>query len=167
MVRQQPHRGRAGADIWLHEGFACYAEWIWSEDAGGPTADALARQHHARLAGLPQDLVVGDPGPVDMFDDRVYKRGALTLHAVRLELGDDAFFALLRRWATDHQHGTVTTDGFVELVEQSAGGRSPGSSTAGSGRRPLPSLTSGAGLSGACATVTRSARRVTTATVAA
>ena len=22
-------------DIWLHEGFACYAEWIWSEEAGG------------------------------------------------------------------------------------------------------------------------------------
>ena len=27
-------------DIWLHEGFACYAEWIWSEEAGVmPVAD--------------------------------------------------------------------------------------------------------------------------------
>ena len=108
-------------DIWLHEGFACYAEWIWSEDSGGPTADVLAREHHARLAGLPQDLVLGDPGPVDMFDDRVYKRGALTLHALRHEMGDGPFFALLRRWARDHQHGTVTTEGFVELAEREAG----------------------------------------------
>jgi aminopeptidase N len=107
-------------DIWLHEGFACYAEWIWSEDSGGPTADELARQHHARLASLPQDLVLSDPGPLDMFDDRVYKRGALTLHALRLELGDDPFFSLLRRWARDHQHGTVTTESFVELAERAA-----------------------------------------------
>ena len=21
-------------DIWLHEGFACYAEWLWSEESG-------------------------------------------------------------------------------------------------------------------------------------
>jgi aminopeptidase N len=108
-------------DIWLHEGFACYAEWIWSEDSGGPAADVLARQHHARLASLSQDLVLGDPGPVDMFDDRVYKRGALTLHALRHALGDDPFFALLRRWARDHQHATVTTPAFVELAEQVAG----------------------------------------------
>ena len=30
-----------------------------------------------------------------MFDDRVYKRGALTLHALRLMIGDVAFFGLL------------------------------------------------------------------------
>ena len=24
-------------DIWLHEGFACYSEWLWSEESGGPT----------------------------------------------------------------------------------------------------------------------------------
>ena len=29
-----------------------------------------------------QDLVIGDPGPEHMFDDRVYKRGALALHAL-------------------------------------------------------------------------------------
>ncbi len=38
------------ADIWLNEGFACYAEWLWSSSLGGPTADALASQHRTRLA---------------------------------------------------------------------------------------------------------------------
>ena len=38
-------------DIWLNEGFACYAEWIWSEASGGPSAHAKALAHHARLAG--------------------------------------------------------------------------------------------------------------------
>ncbi len=69
------------ADIWLNEGFACYAEWLWSQASGGPTADTLASQQRTRLAGLAQDFVLADPGPETMFDDRVYKRGALTLHA--------------------------------------------------------------------------------------
>lgn len=67
----------------LHEGFACYAEWLWSENSGGPSADDLARDFHRKLAAAPQDLLLADPGPADMFDDRVYKRGALTLHALR------------------------------------------------------------------------------------
>jgi aminopeptidase N len=99
-------------DIWLHEGFACYAEWLWSEESGGPTADRLAHQHWARLSHLPQDLAIGDPGPELMFDDRVYKRGALTLHALRTIIGDDPFFELLSSWATENRYGNVTTEGF-------------------------------------------------------
>ena len=79
-------------DIWLHEGFACYSEWLWSERSGRQPADGHARQHWSRLDGLPQDLVLADPGPALMFDDRVYKRGALLLHALRLTIGDEVFF---------------------------------------------------------------------------
>jgi aminopeptidase N len=103
-------------DIWLNEGFACYAEWIWSEASGGATADHLARWHHSRLRGLPQDLLLTDPGPDRMFDDLVYKRGALTLHALRVTIGDAAFFELLRAWAGRHRHALVTTDDFRSLV---------------------------------------------------
>ena len=104
---------QAWRHIWLNEGFACYAEWLWSEQSGGPSADRHATRHWQRLAGLPQDLVIADPGPKRMFDDRLYKRGALTLHALRETLGETAFFELLREWATRHRHGTVTTDTFV------------------------------------------------------
>jgi aminopeptidase len=103
-------------DIWLHEGFACYAEWLWSEHAGRRTADDLARDHHGRLRLLPADLVLTDPGPVDLFDDRVYKRGALTLHALRLRLGDGPFFDLLRRWTAAGRHGLVSTAGFEAMA---------------------------------------------------
>lgn len=109
------------ADIWLHEGFACYSEWLWSEEAGLETAHQRAHAHHTRLARLPQDLRLHDPGPRDMFDDRVYKRGALTLHALRTLLGDDAFFGLLRRWISEHRYATVTTSDFVALAEDVAG----------------------------------------------
>ena len=56
-----------------------------------------------------------------MFDDRVYKRGALLLHALRVELGDADFFDLLRRWAHRFAHGSVTTPMFVEVAEEVSG----------------------------------------------
>ncbi|MBF6214618.1 M1 family metallopeptidase [Nocardia puris] len=107
---------RQWRDIWLHEGFACYAEWIWSEASGGPTADQLARAARHNLTRQPQDIVVGDPGATRMFDDRVYKRGALTLHALRLELGDKTFFTLIREWVHRYRHASVTTEEFTDLA---------------------------------------------------
>ena len=109
------------SQIWLHEGFACYCEWLWSQEVGHRDTDDWARHHHERLADLPQDIVVGDPGPEDMFDDRVYKRGALTLHALRLRIGDDAFFTLLRRWCTENAHSTVSTADFIALATEVSG----------------------------------------------
>ena len=107
---------RRWRDIWLHEGFASYAEWLWSEHSGGPGADELARYYQERLREAPQDLLLADPGPRDMFDDRVYKRGALTLHALRRRLGDEKFFALLIDWTTRYRHGSVITEDFTSLA---------------------------------------------------
>jgi aminopeptidase N len=107
---------RQWRDIWLHEGFASYAEWLWSEHSGGRTADDLARYYHGKLREAPQDLLLADPGPRDMFDDRVYKRGALTLHALRRQLGDEKFFALLKDWTTRYRHACVVTDDFTGLA---------------------------------------------------
>ncbi|MGD9622413.1 MAG: M1 family metallopeptidase [Mycolicibacterium sp.] len=104
--------------IWLHEGFACYAEWLWSEHCGQSTAAELADQYHHRLTSSAQNLVLADPGPRDMFDDRVYKRGALTLHALRNEIGDTAFFALLKDWTNRYRHSNVVTDDFTGLAAQ-------------------------------------------------
>jgi aminopeptidase N len=101
------------ADIWLHEGFACYAEWIWSEEAGVmPVADRAAAAWR-KLASGSQDIIVGDPGPELMFDDRVYKRGALALHALRVRCGDLAFFAMLHDWTDANRHGSVSTSAFI------------------------------------------------------
>ncbi|MDQ0098684.1 M1 family metallopeptidase [Arthrobacter bambusae] len=103
-------------DIWLHEGFACYAEWIWSEEAGVMSLANRARAAWRRLDAGAQDLVIGDPGLELMFDDRVYKRGALALHAVRLACGDAAFFGLLRHWTEAKRHSSVSTKDFIDAA---------------------------------------------------
>ena len=100
--------------IWLNEGFACYAEWIWSEASGAESADELARHYWRSLSRLPQDLLLGDPGAADMFDDRVYKRGALTLHALRLTIGDSAFFEILTSWTQKKRSSVASTAEFLE-----------------------------------------------------
>ena len=109
------------SDIWLHEGFACYAEWLWSQESGDETTEARARHHWDRLAELPQDVVLSDPGPDLMFDDRIYKRGALALHALRCAVGDEAFFALLPAWVAEHRDGSVTTEQFLEFAGEHTG----------------------------------------------
>ncbi|MEU4689550.1 M1 family metallopeptidase [Actinoplanes sp. NPDC023714] len=100
--------------IWLNEGFATYAEWLWSEISGDAPAAAHAARWHAWVASQPRGITVADPGVDRMFDPVVYKRGALTVHALRRRLGDEAFFAFLRSWAGVNRHGTVTTAQFRE-----------------------------------------------------
>ncbi|MTB71281.1 M1 family peptidase [Arsenicicoccus sp. MKL-02] len=107
--------------IWLNEGFACYAEWLWAPHGGGQSTDAQARRWHASVKRRPQDLVLADPGAPDMFDDRVYKRGALTLHALRITVGDKVFGELIQSWVAEHLHSVVTTDMFVAHAERYGG----------------------------------------------
>lgn len=109
------------SDIWLNEGFAHYAEWVWSEASGRRSAHDQAVDAHAELAASKQKLVIGDPGPKKMFDDRVYVRGALTLHALRMSMGDQTFFTILQRWTAQNRCGNVTTAEFLALASEVSG----------------------------------------------
>ena len=62
----------------------------------------------------------GDPGPDDLFSVSVYRRGALTLHALRQTVGDEIFFRILREWSTRYRYGTVWTEDFIALAEDEA-----------------------------------------------
>jgi aminopeptidase N len=115
---------RRWPDIWLHEGFATWSEWIWSEHQGG----ASAHQTFRTLYNTPaQDTDFwtpppGDPGsPVNLFDGTVYDRGAMTLQALREKVGNRTFFRILRRWAARHRYGNVTTAQFIALAERVSG----------------------------------------------
>jgi len=105
-------------DIWLNEGFATYAEWLWLERTGQGSAADSARE----LSGSPElDAPPGDPGPNELFAPTVYFRGGMTLQALREQVGDDAFFEILRRWIDDHRNGTASTDDFIALSEEVSG----------------------------------------------
>ncbi|NLD44105.1 MAG: M1 family metallopeptidase [Chloroflexi bacterium] len=72
--------------------------------------------------GLEGDaFVIGDPGPEFLFDWRVYQRGALTLHALRARLGDEAFAVILRTYLARHAGGVATSDDFIAVAEEVSG----------------------------------------------
>jgi hypothetical protein len=110
-------------DIWLNEGFATYAEWLWAEHKGRRGAQAELNRELRRLpAGSAfWRLRIGDPGRRHLFDPQVYQRGAMTLQALRTRIGDDAFFRLLKEWVRAHAGGNVATPQFVALAERISG----------------------------------------------
>ncbi|GAA1877636.1 M1 family metallopeptidase [Streptantibioticus ferralitis] len=108
-------------DIWLKEGFATYAEWLWSQATGGPGAHAMAASQLAELRAVGQDFVIADPGPAALYDERLYSRGASTLHALRLTVGDERFFGILREWVARYRGGSAGTERFVALAELVSG----------------------------------------------
>ena len=109
-------------DVWLNEGFATYAEWLWTEHTGGAP---VAQTAQSTLASLRQSTdpmpPPGDPGVGDLFGASVYLRGALTLQALRLTVGDEAFFNTLRSFASKFAGGNATTADFISVATQVSG----------------------------------------------
>ncbi|CAL9490591.1 Aminopeptidase N [Streptomyces sp. enrichment culture] len=118
-------------DMWLNEGFATYAEWLWEEDHGGRSAqeafDALysgkyfatAEAGEAVWAFPPAD----PPSAARISDPPVYWRGAMVLHKVRRTVGDERFRAILKGWAAEYRHGNAGTADFTAYVERRAPGK--------------------------------------------
>ncbi len=109
-------------DIWLNEGWATYAEWLWSEHTGGDSAQAS----FDAVMDIPADdefwdLTVADPGPFGLFLAPIYDRGAATLHALRVKIGDDAFFAAAQEWLVRYNDSTGTTEDFEAISEEVSG----------------------------------------------
>ncbi len=126
-------------DIWLNEGFATYASWLWFEHTvGAPVMDSITsnvynglsgdalRQQGAKEADIQAQLlkfaVPGDPTPKLLFDfPGVYERGALVLHALRLTVGDEAFFNTLKTYFAKYKYGNASIDDFIAVAEQVSG----------------------------------------------
>ncbi|MFF2366036.1 M1 family metallopeptidase [Streptomyces sp. NPDC058122] len=110
-------------DIWLNEGFATYAQWLWAEHKGTRSA------HDSFLAGYNQrpaesafwQTTIGDPQRDTMFASAVYQRGAMTLQTLRERIGDAAFFKLLPAWTKLHRYGNASTADFIALAEKVSG----------------------------------------------
>jgi aminopeptidase N len=114
---------RVWPDIWLNEGFAKWSEWIYAERHGGPTAQEAFDEVFAEPATSPfwthptADL----GGPEFLFTAPGYNRGAMTLQALRVKVGDPSFFRILRAWYANHRNGNVTTADFIALAKSVSG----------------------------------------------
>jgi aminopeptidase N len=107
-------------DMWLNEGFATYAEWLWNEDYNSTPAQErfeVAFALDANWEFAPAD----PPSAAQVSDAPVYERGAMVLHKVRQAVGDKTFFRILPLWAQTHMHRNASTADFTAYVEKLSG----------------------------------------------
>jgi hypothetical protein len=76
------------------------------------SADAAAYLEAARSSAP------AAPPPTDLFATAVYSRGAMTLQALRVRVGDPVFFRIRRAYAARYHYGNVTTADFIAVAEQ-------------------------------------------------
>jgi aminopeptidase N len=126
-------------DIWLNEGHATYAQWLWVEETQGPEfRDVRIAQAYDLMSGRQflngtdsesvaaaqayrQFPPPGEPKADDIFNASVYLRGGLTLHALRLEIGDEAFFEVATTFQKRFAYGNATTADFIATVNEVTG----------------------------------------------
>jgi aminopeptidase N len=109
------------SDIWLNEGFATYSEGLWIEHLHGREAlDEWVKSQYSDAveSSYPPP---GNPPADDLFNGGVYVRGGLTLHALRLEVGDEAFFKILPAYFKRYKDGNAATDDFIAMAEEVSG----------------------------------------------
>ena len=108
--------------IWLNEGFATFAQYLWDDHRGVRSAhDSFLADYSRPASSSFWQTVIADPKRDTMFTNAVYRRGGMTLQALREKIGDDPFFQILRTWAAQHRYGTATTEEFIDLSEQISG----------------------------------------------
>jgi len=118
---------RTWSHLWLNEGFATYFAALAKEDAAGE--DAFRIQMAATFRSyLDSDAKIRRPivetryaDPVALFDAVAYAKGACVLHALRGLLGDDAWWAGIRRYLKDNEAKVVETDDFRKAMEAASG----------------------------------------------
>lgn len=117
-------------DIWLNEGFATYASWLWFESKGVEIQETFVLQSYGAILTIlanptrtaPGVPLTGDPGAEDIFNGTVvYSRGALTLHALRLTVGDEMFFDIVRTYYDRFKYGNATTADFITVAGEVSG----------------------------------------------
>ena len=108
-------------DIWLNEGFATYLHHLWTEHTKGKAIfNATLRGMYTTMKTR-QMAPPGNPPLEDLFGATVYVRGAWTLHALRLAVGDETFFAILRTYYARYQGSNATTEDFIAVAEEISG----------------------------------------------
>jgi aminopeptidase N len=113
---------RNWADICLNECLASYAQWLWREAKNGADLD---QEYRDAVGRLDFGRRLYDMGAGNEFRG-VYTKGAVAMHALRRQLGDETFDAVLKGWTERHEDGNASWPQFEDHVEEVSGQRLDG-----------------------------------------
>ena len=108
------------ADIWLNEGFATYSDALWHEHLYGfeglklrmtEFKDTYFNRHRG------SEHPIFDPPSGHLFCVIEYQKAAWVLHMLRSVVGEEKFWKILRKYATDYAYANATTDDFRVVCE--------------------------------------------------
>lgn len=114
-------------DPWLDESLSTYATALYLEDTLGPASARALLATFERTYGRPTAQTPPIDSPTLNFRSwatyraPIYYHGALFLHALRQEMGDELFFTLLSTYYQRFRYQTATTADFLQLAQDIAG----------------------------------------------
>jgi aminopeptidase N len=115
-------------ETWINESFGTYSDYLWTRHARGDDEGAVnlldkrsAYLREARTRYVRPIVTDRWRVPNDNFDSHTYPKGALVLHMMRSILGDQPFFAALRRFLERHAFGPADTHDLLVAVREATG----------------------------------------------
>jgi len=107
--------------MWRNEGFATYVQLMW-ENRDDPEDFELAIEAiKSAVEENGDDFPLGDPPPAKLFSFNTYFGGAVFVHELRQEMGDEAFFSGLQTYFATYGGGTASDDQFQAVMEAAYG----------------------------------------------
>ena len=113
---------------WLNEGFATYFEAVWAEhhrgrdwflwEVGQFEHEYLREDEERYRRPLVERRYTK---PIEIFDRHLYQKGALVVHMLRHELGEQRFWKALRHYVRKHQFQNVETADLKIAIEEATG----------------------------------------------
>nr|WP_246280248.1 M1 family metallopeptidase [Nocardioides daedukensis] len=109
-------------DVWMNEGMAMYLQLIHEAEVTGRSLDQLMDAYadpeasERKEAGPP-----GDYDPTKFGRSNIYYGPALMWHELRKQLGDEKFWAMVKKWPTVDPMGNPTRKEYLDWVEKETG----------------------------------------------
>jgi tetratricopeptide (TPR) repeat protein len=110
--------------LWLTNGLASYSELLWTEHTAGPAALESQFRDDAVEALTVDNIPVIQAARMEDYSPELWalsgSKGAAVLHMLRFVVGDQAFMATLKEYATRYSWKSATTDEFKKVAQDAS-----------------------------------------------